>query len=216
MPFTIGAWVSGSAGNRLQLLPDIPNIASLAAVTALRPAFETLYREAWRSHQDSVVTRCKLMGFAYTPVISTGTHKSRWFPPCANWSPGAPFYTPSMPRSGKPMSVRMTNFGPLGWVTDRQGYRYQPSHPETGKAMAGHTGATAGLVEGPGALPASAGSLPGQPLYRQGPHGPASGHADEKDFDAPVLSVSLGDTAVFRIGGSARKDPTRSAQAAVR
>ncbi|MEM9471112.1 MAG: alpha-ketoglutarate-dependent dioxygenase AlkB, partial [Pseudomonadota bacterium] len=34
-----------------------------------------------------------------------------------------PFYTPSMPRSGKPLSVRMTNFGPLGWVTDKQGYR---------------------------------------------------------------------------------------------
>ena len=44
----------------------------------------------------------------------------------------SPLYTPSMPRTGKPMSVRMTNFGPLGWVTDKiQGYRYQASHPVT-------------------------------------------------------------------------------------
>src|SRR6201991_928875 len=45
----------------------------------------------------------------------------------------APLYTPRMPRSGKPMSVRMTNCGPLGWVTDEaRGYRYQAMHPETG------------------------------------------------------------------------------------
>src|SRR3989441_10075440 len=44
----------------------------------------------------------------------------------------APLYTPRMPKSGKPMSVRMSNCGPLGWVTDEAGYRYQPTHPETG------------------------------------------------------------------------------------
>src|SRR5215470_6196193 len=44
----------------------------------------------------------------------------------------APLYTPSMPKSGRPMSVRMSNCGPLGWVTDAAGYRYQPTHPETG------------------------------------------------------------------------------------
>ncbi len=45
----------------------------------------------------------------------------------------APLYVPVMPRTGKPMSVRMTNCGPLGWVTDRErGYRYQPTHPVTG------------------------------------------------------------------------------------
>ena len=45
----------------------------------------------------------------------------------------APLYLPRMPRSGKPMSVHMTNCGPLGWVTDSaRGYRYQGTHPETG------------------------------------------------------------------------------------
>src|SRR5258708_14138781 len=44
----------------------------------------------------------------------------------------APVYRPSMPKSGRPLSVRMTNCGPLGWMTDAGGYRYQPTHPETG------------------------------------------------------------------------------------
>src|SRR5262245_63621676 len=44
----------------------------------------------------------------------------------------APVYTPRMPKSGKPMTVRMTNCGALGWVTDVRGYRYEPTHPETG------------------------------------------------------------------------------------
>src|SRR5215470_7007419 len=46
---------------------------------------------------------------------------------------GAPLYTPRMPKTGQPLSVRMTNCGPLGWVTDESGYRYQPLHPETRK-----------------------------------------------------------------------------------
>ena len=45
----------------------------------------------------------------------------------------APLFTPRMPRTGKPFSVRMTNCGPLGWVSDVAGYRYQPHHPETGR-----------------------------------------------------------------------------------
>jgi alkylated DNA repair protein (DNA oxidative demethylase) len=44
----------------------------------------------------------------------------------------APLFTPRMPRTGKPFSVRMTNCGALGWVSDERGYRYQPAHPETG------------------------------------------------------------------------------------
>ena len=44
----------------------------------------------------------------------------------------APPFTPRMPRTGKPFSVRMSNCGPLGWVSDAGGYRYQPTHPETG------------------------------------------------------------------------------------
>ena len=47
----------------------------------------------------------------------------------------APLYIPRMPRSGKPMQVRMSNCGTLGWVTDKaHGYRYQATHPETGRS----------------------------------------------------------------------------------
>ena len=45
----------------------------------------------------------------------------------------APLFTPIMPRTGRPFSVRMTNLGRLGWVSDRSGYRYQSTHPETHK-----------------------------------------------------------------------------------
>ena len=44
----------------------------------------------------------------------------------------APLYRPITP-GGRPFSVEMTNMGPLGWVSDRGGYRYQPDHPETGQ-----------------------------------------------------------------------------------
>jgi alkylated DNA repair protein (DNA oxidative demethylase) len=121
----------------------------------------------------------------------------------------APLFTPAMPRSGTPMSVRMTNCGPLGWVTDKErGYRYQAAHPVTGKPW------------------------PAMPLMlldlwdevADYPHPPEAclvnyytGAAkmglhqdrDEVDFAAPVLSVSLGDIGVFRVGGSKRKEPTQ-------
>ena len=45
----------------------------------------------------------------------------------------APPFRPRMPRTGKPFSVLMSNCGPLGWVSDEAGYRYQPTHPETGR-----------------------------------------------------------------------------------
>src|SRR5262245_52042540 len=45
----------------------------------------------------------------------------------------APRYVPTMPRTGKRFSVRMSNCGPLGWVSDRAGYRYQTGHPLTGR-----------------------------------------------------------------------------------
>ena len=121
----------------------------------------------------------------------------------------APLFTPTMPRSGKPMSVRMTNCGPLGWVTDKQrGYRYQPTHPETGKPWPPIPGLLLDLWNELARYPAPpqaclvnyyAGSA------KMGLHQ----DKDEEDFAAPVLSVSLGDTGIFRVGGRSRKDPTQ-------
>ena len=124
----------------------------------------------------------------------------------------APLYTPRMPRSGSPMTVRMTNAGPLGWVTDKErGYRYQATHPKTGEPWPAIPPMLLALWE----------ELSG---YLQPPeaclinyYGGAAKMGlhqdkDEEDFSAPVLSVSLGDTAMFRVGGRSRKDPTRKVE----
>jgi DNA oxidative demethylase len=124
----------------------------------------------------------------------------------------APFYRPVTP-GGKPMSVEMTNLGPLGWVTDARGYRYQPTHPQTGEPWPDIPPALLDLwaeVAGAGAPPDAC--LVN--LYREGARMGLHQDKDEADFAHPVLSVSLGDTAVFRLGGVSRRDPTASVRLA--
>jgi alkylated DNA repair protein (DNA oxidative demethylase) len=122
---------------------------------------------------------------------------------------GAPLFTPTMPRSGKPMSVRMTNCGKLGWVTDKErGYRYQATHPETGKPWPPIPAMLLALWHDVAAYPAP----PEACLVNYYADNAKMGlhqDKDEEDFAAPVLSVSLGDTAIFRVGGRSRKDPTQ-------
>jgi alkylated DNA repair protein (DNA oxidative demethylase) len=118
----------------------------------------------------------------------------------------APFYRPFTP-SGRPMSVEMTNLGPLGWVTDRAGYRYSPTHPFTGDPWP----AIPPLLMELWSQLASAETPPDAclvNLYRPGARMGLHQDRDEADFSIPVLSVSLGDTAIFRIGGARRTDPT--------
>ena len=118
----------------------------------------------------------------------------------------APFYAPVTPW-GKPMSAMQTSFGPLGWITDAKGYRYAPTHPGTGEPWP--------------PMPESLLELwdryadPRHPpdsclvnLYRDGAKMGMHQDADEADLNAPVLGISLGDTAVFRLGGEARQGPT--------
>lgn len=121
----------------------------------------------------------------------------------------APLYRPCMPRSGKPFSVVMSNAGPLGWVADRNGYRYQPRHPATGRPW----------PPIPESLLAIWRALAGYPAppeaclinrYREGARMGLHRDGDEAALEAPVVSVSLGDSALFRIGGPRRNDPTRS------
>jgi len=120
----------------------------------------------------------------------------------------APLFKPRMPRTGKPFSVQMSNCGDLGWVSDKeQGYRYEPTHPETGEPWP---------------------SIPDQLLklwiqltdYNSPPEACLINHYidkarmglhtddDENEPNAPILSLSLGDDAWFRIGGLKRNDPT--------
>lgn len=122
----------------------------------------------------------------------------------------APLFTPTMPRTGKPFSVRMTNLGPLGWVSDKdRGYRYQPAHPETARPWPAipeillKAWDEVGLY---GAPPEACLVNWYEPGARMGLHQ----DRDEQDFQAPVVSLSLGDTALFRIGGLKRTDPTTS------
>lgn len=120
----------------------------------------------------------------------------------------APFYRPVTP-GGKSMSVETTNFGPLGWVTDLHGYRYQPDHPVTGRPWPAMPEALLDLWAEL-ADPTTPPDACLVNLYRDGARMGLHQDRDEADFGAPVLSVSLGDTAVFRLGGPNRADPTRS------
>ncbi|KFC75582.1 Alkylated DNA repair protein alkB [Bosea sp. LC85] len=121
----------------------------------------------------------------------------------------APFFSPRMPKTGKPFSVRMTNCGSLGWVSDLAGYRYQPQHPETG----------APWPPMPAVLQDAWRALAGYPhppeaclvnFYEASAKMGLHQDRDELEFDAPVLSLSLGDTAVFRIGSTERGGKTHS------
>lgn len=126
----------------------------------------------------------------------------------------APLYVPRMPKSGTPMRVRMSNFGPLGWVTDKErGYRYQGEHPETGRPWPEIPARVREVWDEVSLYPAPPEACLVN-LYegeaRMGLHV----DADEEAWDAPVVSISLGDTALFRIGGPLRSDPTRSVRLA--
>lgn len=119
----------------------------------------------------------------------------------------APLVTPVMPRTGRPFTVRMTNLGSLGWVSGRAGYRYQPTHPETGKPwplipemVLDIWRAVSGYPHDPEACLVN--------LYQGGAKMGLHRDEDEEDFSAPVVSISLGDTAVFRIGGPERGGKT--------
>ncbi len=122
----------------------------------------------------------------------------------------APLYIPAMPRTGKEMSVRMTNCGSLGWVTDKErGYRYQPMHPATGKPwppipqpLLDLWKAVAGYPHPPEACLVNFYAADAKMGLHQ--------DRDENDFDAPVVSVSLGDDCLFRVGGTQRGDATVS------
>jgi alkylated DNA repair protein (DNA oxidative demethylase) len=121
----------------------------------------------------------------------------------------APFYTPVMPRSGRPFTVRMSNLGKLGWVSDRAGYRYQPTHPETGASWP----VIPSMVMEVWRQVSDYAHEPEACLvnyYREGAKLGLHRDEDEEDFAAPVLSISLGDTAIFRIGGLERQGKTET------
>ena len=120
----------------------------------------------------------------------------------------APLHRGVVP-GGRPMSVMNSNMGRLGWVSGPAGYAYVETHPETGRAWPAIPQSLLALwarftdeAEPPDACLIN--------LYRDDARLGLHQDRDEADLGAPVLSVSLGDTALFRLGGVARSDPTRS------
>ncbi|MEO1608995.1 MAG: alpha-ketoglutarate-dependent dioxygenase AlkB [Pseudomonadota bacterium] len=121
----------------------------------------------------------------------------------------APLYRPTMPRSGKPFSVKMTNCGPLGWVSSKdEGYRYQSLHPELNLPWPAFPPQLLKIwhsVAHYAADPEACLINWYDAKSKLGLHV----DADEKETAAPVVSISLGDNAWFRIGGLKRGDPTQ-------
>lgn len=101
----------------------------------------------------------------------------------------------------------MTNCGALGWVSDKDGgYRYQPHHPVTGAPWPEMPPILLYLWREIAGYPAA----PEACLINHYTGGTKLGShidADEEDFDAPVISISLGDNGIFHIGGTDRRAP---------
>ncbi len=119
----------------------------------------------------------------------------------------APLFHPET-RWGKRMSVAMTSAGRVGWVSDRRGYRYEPRHPRgldwpaiPDDVLAIWRDVT-GLTRDPDCCLIN--------YYGEGARMGLHQDRDEAEFTWPVLSISLGDDALFRIGGTERGGPTQS------
>jgi alkylated DNA repair protein (DNA oxidative demethylase) len=113
---------------------------------------------------------------------------------------------------GHQMSVAMTNCGDLGWVTDRSGYRYDASDPETAKPWPAMPRSFRELAKQAANHAGFGGFSPDACLInRYGPGARMSLHQDrdEEDFAAPIVSVSLGLPATFLFGGLKRSDKPR-------
>lgn len=121
----------------------------------------------------------------------------------------APLFAPLTPW-GKPMRVRMTAAGRFGWYTDRRGYRYIDRHPDgtpwppIPESVLAVWDAVSGSARAPECCLVN--------YYGEGARMGLHQDKDEADFDQPVVSISLGDSAVFRIGGTERGDATQSVE----
>lgn len=121
----------------------------------------------------------------------------------------SPLFQPLLPRWGTPFSVLMSNCGPLGWVSDKSGYRYQAFHPDTDEAWPAMPPSFIDIWQ----RFAKYEALPQAALinyYRTSAKMGLHQDKDEKDFEAPVISISLGNTARFKLGGLERKGPTQN------
>ena len=119
----------------------------------------------------------------------------------------APLFSPQTPY-GKPMSVQMTSAGRFGWYADRSGYRYVERHPGGGswppipEQVLAIWRDVSGVTREPECCLVN--------YYSEGAKMGLHQDRDEADFSMPVVSVSLGDSALFRIGNTTRGGRTES------
>ncbi|GLQ20803.1 alpha-ketoglutarate-dependent dioxygenase AlkB [Algimonas porphyrae] len=153
-------------------------------------------------------------GFAHYPLYFSPDQQAELIDTVKAGVAQAPFFQPTMPRTGAPLSVVMSNFGPLGWVTDKDdGYRYQADHPKTGGPWPDLPRLLKDLwhdvTDWPG-LPEACLINWYRASANDGKGAKMGLHVDndEHAMGAPVVSVSLGDPALFRIGGEARGGKT--------
>ncbi|MFN6978262.1 MAG: alpha-ketoglutarate-dependent dioxygenase AlkB [Gemmobacter sp.] len=157
--------------------------------------------------EPAVAAPLFINGFAFWPGLLDPAAQAAWVDDLRAVAAAAPFVRPVTP-GGRPMSVRMTAAGRVGWVADRAGYRYAGRHPSGGPwppippPILGLWRRVTGLDREPDCCLVN--------FYdadaRMGLHQ----DRDEGDFGFPVLSVSLGDDGLFRMGGPGRGDPTVS------
>ncbi|WP_170761075.1 alpha-ketoglutarate-dependent dioxygenase AlkB family protein [Ruegeria lacuscaerulensis] len=153
------------------------------------------------------MARLLLRGFDIRKACLDGAAQAQLIEELRPILKSAPLYRPVTP-SGKEMSVRMTSAGPLGWVTDKAGYRYQQQHPKGADWPA--------IPEPILNIWRDLVSPEREPdcclinYYGEGARMGLHQDKDEADFSWPVLSISLGDDALFRIGNTTRGGKTES------
>lgn len=120
----------------------------------------------------------------------------------------APFRRMRTP-GGQRMSVAMSNCGRVGWVSDRLGYRYATHDPENKRTWPAMPAALQALAQSAATAAGYAGFAPDACLincYEPGARMSLHQDRDERDFDSPIVSVSLGLPAIFLFGGALRSD----------
>lgn len=157
--------------------------------------------EPFRAPEPLGPGACVLRGFA----LPFASELLAALPRIEGVSPFRHLVTPG----GYTMSVAMTNCGPLGWVSDRSGYRYDAIDPLSQKPWPAMPAAFARLAREAAETAGFAGFAPDACLvnrYQPGTRLSLHQDRDERDHGAPIVSVSLGMPAVFQFGGLARGD----------
>lgn len=176
----------------------------MAENTAPYPAREAMHTEPHAEPQSRTPA-----GFAIHPGFIDERHQFEILAAILGVVDEAPLFRPTMPRSGRPFSVAMTSCGPLGWVSDSSGYRYQATHPVTGRQWPPIPAPVMAIWRAVSNYPHDPEACLVnyyEPAARMGMHR----DGDEQDFNAPVVSISLGDDCRFRVGGLDRGGPTHS------